>query len=336
MTALVSLVIPMFNEEENIAGLMRRFDAIAADNPGYRFELVVVDDGSTDRTVDLAREHALRRTDTSVIILSRNFGSHYAISAGFAAAAGDVVIVLGADAQEPVDLVARLLERWHEGYEIVWGIRDRKVDESRFGRWTSGLFSRLLRRYSELGSYPAEGPSVFLVDRVVVAVVNGLTEHNRNIGGLLAWSGFRQAKVTFKQLERAAGRSKWTGQAKIKLAVDSFVEFSFTPIRFVTFSGVVIAALGFAYAVLLVVRRLFFTDVVSGWTTVVVVAVVLGGLQLVVLGVLGEYIWRGVDESRARPLFIVREVVSAGTATESAHADSDSSGDSTAEGRGAS
>lgn len=318
MKPLVSVVVPMFNEEGNVAGLMNRFDAIVAANPAHRFEFVVVDDGSTDGSTDAVRLQASQRSNLKCVVLSRNFGSHYALSAGLQHCEGDVAVIVGADAQEPIDLVARMLQTWQEGHEIVWGIREQRADQGRVSRFISGLFSRLLRKYSVLKSYPAEGPSAFLLDRLVIDVVNRLTEHNRNVAGLLAWSGFRQGRVTFRQLERASGQSKWTGKAKIKLAVDSFVEFSFTPIRFVTFSGVAVAAVGFAYAAFLVARRLFFSDIASGWTTVVVVALLLGGFQLVVLGVLGEYIWRGIEESRGRPLFIVREVVASSTPEDSA------------------
>jgi dolichol-phosphate mannosyltransferase len=309
MSFLVSVVVPMFNEEGNVEGLINRFDAIVADNPDYRFEFVVVDDGSTDGSSEAIKHYAESRRDLRAVVLSRNFGSHYALSAGLDQCHGDVAVIVGADAQEPVDLVARMLASWKDGHEIVWGIREQRADQGAVSRFVSELFSRLLRRYSVVKTYPAEGPSAFLLDRLVIDVVNKLTEHNRNVAGLLAWSGFRQGRVTFRQLERTSGESKWTGKAKIKLAVDSFVEFSFTPIRFVTFSGIAIASVGFVYAAFLVTRRLFFSDIASGWTTVVVVALLLGGFQLVVLGVLGEYIWRGVDESRGRPLFIVREVV---------------------------
>lgn len=319
MTKLVSIVVPLFNEEGNVAGLLARFDRIVEANPGYRFEFVLVDDGSSDDTVALLRAGIAERRDARLIVLSRNFGSHYALTAGLHQARGDAAIIVGADAQEPLDLISTFLERWEDGHEIVWGLRRRRADQGRFSKWLSKRFSALLRKHSELKSFPAEGPSAFLADRVVIDVVNRLTEHNRNVGGLLSWTGFRQDQVFFDQQERVAGTSKWTSQAKVKLAIDSFVEFSFTPIRFVTASGVFIALVGFAYAAFLIARRLFFEVSAPGWTSVVVIVLLIGGLQLIVLGVLGEYIWRGVDEARNRPLFVVREVVDT-TAEDSAEA----------------
>lgn len=321
---LVSVVVPLLNEEENVPALLDRFDEIADVNPDYAFEFVIVDDGSTDSTLEQLRKGCLERDDVVLVVLSRNFGSHYAISAGLAEASGDDVLVLGGDLQEPVDLVGRLLEKRREGCDVVWAVREQRANRSRVARGLSALFTRLLTRYSDLGSYPEEGPSRFACSRDVAEIVTKLPERNRNVLGLVAWVGFQQCTISFQIGSRQAGSSKWGTARKVKMAIDSFVEFSFAPIRFMSYAGLVVALLGFAYAVLISIRRLFYDVPFAGWTTVVVVILVLGGFQLMVLGVLGEYLWRTADESRRRPLYIVRETVrftAAGEPPEGAHVD---------------
>jgi len=314
MTSLVSLLVPVLDEAQNVGALLSRFDEIAALHADHRFELVIIDDGSTDGTADLLRPHAQARDDVRLVVLSRNFGSHYAISAGLEICGGDCAIVIGGDMQEPIELVGSFLERWKAGYDVVWGLRERRArDQSLGGRAFSTVFSRLFVRFSEIETYPAEGPSGFLCSRAVIDVVVKLPEQNRNVLGLVAWSGFDQCRVSYRQSGRASGQSKWTFSKLLKLAVDSFVQFSFFPIRFMTYLGFTIASIGFVYAIVVGARRIFVSDVATeGWTTVMVAVLILGGLQLVMLGVLGEYLWRTTAEARRRPLFVVREVVGSG------------------------
>ncbi len=307
---LVSLVFPVLNEEENALALVDRFREIVEGNPSFDFELVVVDDGSTDRTVELVTG-AMRPGELfQVVELARNFGSHYGLSAGLAHARGDALICLGGDLQEPPSLITEMLRQWHElGIDTVWGVRRTRVKTSFLGGLFSRGFSKLFHRYSDLKAYPAEGPSGVLCSRAVIDTVNRIPERNRNTYGLIAWAGFRQTTVLYDQVARRAGASKWTTSKLFKLAVDSFVQFSSAPIRLMTYVGFGIAMLGFLYGVLLVGLALVSNDAPSGWTTVMVVMLVVGGFQLLMLGVLGEYLWRAADESRQRPLYIVRRVI---------------------------
>ena len=304
----VSVIVPVLDEEANVAALADRFDELIAAYPERRFEFIVVDDGSTDRTVELLREHVEQRSDLTLVVLTRNFGSHYAISAGLEEAGGDCHIVIGGDLQEPPELIGMFLQRWEEGHDIVWGIREQRVDQPFFTRLSSTFFTRMLTRFSDLEGYPEEGPSGFLCSRRVSDAVRTLPERNRNVLALIAWTGFPSCRVTYPQHERRFGTTKWSNANKVKLALDSFVEFSFAPVRLMTYAGLLVAALGFVYAAFLTVRRLFWSSPLEGWTTVVVVVLILGGLQLVVLGVLGEYLWRTADEGRRRPLYVVQEV----------------------------
>lgn len=305
---LVSLVIPVLDELENVDALIARFGEIEADNPGHTFELVLVDDGSTDGTAAAFEAAFPPEGRLAVVRLARNFGSHYAISAGFRHARGRCAIVIGADLQEPVSLIGELLDGWHAGHEIVWGIRGDRAKVGLFTKVTSHAFSALFHRFADIKSYPAEGPSGVLCDRAVLDVVLTMPEHNRNLYGLIAWSGFAQSRVEYAQLPRHAGHTKWTRSKLAKLAIDSFIQFSTMPVRLMTWLGMIVASIGFAYAFVLVVLGATGTSAPEGWTTVVVVVLIVGGLQLMTLGVLGAYLWRTIEETRGRPLFIVREV----------------------------
>jgi len=322
------MVVPLLDEEENVAGIVERFDVIRQMYPEYDFELVAVDDGSTDGTLEALRRHITNRADGTIVVLSRNFGSHAAITAGLSTLSGDCAIVVGGDLQEPADLVGRLLAEWESGYDVVWGVRDQRVDQRAVGRVLSSWFTKLFTHISDLDNYPTEGPSGVLCSRQVVDVVIDMKERNRNVLGLMAWSGFRQCSIQYRQRARAAGESKWSTKKRLKLAIDSFAQFSFAPVRAMTYSGLVIASLGFLYALFLVGRRVFSAPPLEGWTTVVVLVLILGGMQLVMLGVLGEYLWRGVDEARARPLYVIRETVRSGAISESAAGDDELRGGS--------
>lgn len=319
---LVSIIFPVLNEVDSVQALAARMSLIASANDRYDFEFVVVDDGSTDGTVEALRPIMDPKLCLRTITLSRNFGSHAAISAGFEAARGDAVVIHGADLQEPENLVENFLAKWETGFDTVWGVRTSRGVPSLKSRVASVLFSKLLYRFSELKTYPPEGPSGALCSREVVEAVLAMPERNRNVYGLIAWVGFRQTRCEYQQQERKAGQSKWTTSKLIKLAIDSFVQFSSAPIRLMSYAGIGFAGLGFIYALFLAIRAAFSSRGPEGWTTVVVIVLVLGGLQLVMLGVLGEYLWRGAHESRERPLFVVNR-----SAEPSFHGASAASGD---------
>lgn len=306
MGVLVSLVIPILNEADNVEALASHVAAITRANSSYDFEVVAVDDGSTDGSLLLLESALNGKLPFVGLTLSRNFGSHYAISAGLDHAHGAAAVVLGADMQEPVEVVERFLDQWRGGAEVVWGIRSTRADKMGRDSFLSRLFSRLFHRYSEIPAYPPEGPSGVLVARPVIDALGQLKERHRNVLGLIAWLGFEHSRVEYDQLPRHAGSTKWTRAKLVKLALDSFVQFSYVPIRLAGLLGIAISGLGFAYAFFISVRAMLGAGAPEGWTTVIVVVLLIGGIQLIVLAIFGEYLWRATDEARNRPVYVIR------------------------------
>ena len=234
---LVTLVAPACDEAGNVKSFVDFVRAIRATFPYLDFELVLVDDGSVDGTADLVLA-ALDIGDVArVARLSRNFGSHAAITAGFALARGDCALTISTDLQEPVAAIGAFLAEWRSGADVVWGVRRTRAVPKGMGNLLSRTFSRLFHRFSDVPTYPKDGPAQVLVSRAVLDVVNAMPERNRNVFGMVAWVGFTQATVSFDQRPRPAGRSKWTTGRKIRLMIDSFVEFSPAPFLVTTLAG---------------------------------------------------------------------------------------------------
>ena len=302
---ILSVVIPVFNEAKNLQLLMPAVDQAFAGIDDVALEIIFVDDGSTDDTINALRLLAGTDSRVRVICFSRNFGSHAALMAGFHHCTGDAVAFIAADLQDPPELLPRMVAEWRKGVEIVWGVREKRHDPltTRLFSW---LYSGLMRRLTPL-KIPRSGLDVCLADRRVVQAVVGMDEKNTSIVGLIMWSGFRQSYLPYRRGGRRFGKSGWTLGKKVKMFVDSFVSFSFFPIRLVSYLGLSVSVLGFLYAFFLIFRRLVYQVPVQGWTSTMVAVVTLAGLQLVMLGVVAEYLWRTFDESRKRPSFIVRE-----------------------------
>jgi len=303
---LLSIVIPLLNEAESLPALNERLTALAA-RLDRDVEYVFVDDGSTDDS--FARLCALRERDPRVHVLrlSRNFGSHGACLAGFTYAHGDHVVVLSADLQDPPETIVEMVAAAERGHEVVLGSREQR-DDPASAVFFSSLYNRLMRRIA-MPTWPEKGFDFLLASRRVLDVLLSRRERNTSVFGQILWSGFSQAQVPYRRAERHAGRSKWTLSKKIKLAVDSLVSFSYFPIRLISGLGLACAAFGLLYAGFVVVMRLTQGTAITGWASLMVVLLVIGGLQLVMLGIVGEYLWRALDEVRGRPSFIVADAV---------------------------
>ena len=302
--ALISITIPSYNEEENLPVLYERLKHFA-EAMEHTFEFIFVDDGSSDGSFQFLEDLARKDSRVKVIKFSRNFGSHAACLAGLAQATGDACTFLSADLQDPPEMIATLISEWAKGYEVVFGIRE-------WGKESSRLFPKIyykaVRRFA-LKNMPETGTDVFLIDRKVVDAVVSIREKNTSIFGLILWSGFKQTIVQYRKGMRQKGISKWTLGKKIKLFIDTFVSFSYIPLRLISVVGIMLAFMGFLYAFFIVFNRLFFSVPVEGWASLMVVLLVVSGTQLVFLGILGEYLWRNFDETRKRPPFIIDRMI---------------------------
>jgi len=305
VTPRFSVVVPVHDEEGSLRELYRRLAAVL-DTLDGGWELILVDDGSRDRSFETMLE--LRRADPRVKIvrLSRNFGHQVAITAGIDLASGDAVIVMDGDLQHPPEAIPRLVERWREGYEVVYGVMTERAGESRFKRWTASLFYRLLRRLTEIDVPPAG--DFRLVDRKAVDAFASLRERNRYVRGMFSWIGFRQTGVPYEAPPRYAGRTKYTLQRMLRLAAHGILSFSNVPLRLVLALGFLVSGLAIAEAVYALVGKLGGFYTVPGWASIVFVVSLLGGIQLIVLGVIGEYVGLIYDEAKRRPIYLVREL----------------------------
>ena len=304
---LVSVVAPVHDEEEAIPELARRLRAVL-DGIGGTFEVILVDDASTDSSAARIRDAADADPRFRGVRLSRNFGHQAAISAGLDLARGEAVVVMDADLQHPPELIPSLLERWREGYEVVYAVREDREGEPFLKRVTAHGFYRLLGALSDVRIPPYAG-DFRLVDRRALVAFRSLRESNRYLRGMFAWIGFRQTGVVCPPAERFGGRTKYTRRRMTRLAVDAVVSFSTVPLRIALYLGFTFSALAFAGGVVAALLKLVGVYAVPGWASVLVAVSFLGGMQLLVLGVIGAYVGRMHDELKARPLYIVSELL---------------------------
>jgi len=300
-----SIVIPIYNEEESFGALVSRLAEVMDQLDGPA-EVVLVDDGSRDGSYALMV--AANREDPrfKVLQLSRNFGHQIAITAGMDAAAGQAVIVMDADLQDPPEVILQMAARWQEGYEVVYAVRERREGETAFKRKTATIFYGLQRRLAEIDQ-PVEVGDFRLVDRKALDAFLQMRERNRYVRGMFSWVGFRQTAVPYVRASRAAGESKYPLRKMVRLAFDGFIGFSTAPLRFALTLGVVMAAASLLYGVTAIAVKLAGFNIVPGYASLLVTITFLGGVQLMVIGMVGQYVARIYDEVRARPLYLVRE-----------------------------
>jgi polyisoprenyl-phosphate glycosyltransferase len=310
---MISVVIPILNEQENLDSLYNRL-RLAADTWGDSWEIVFVDDGSTDNSLSIL--HRLNKIDSRVrcISFSRNFGHQTAVTAGLRYTRGDGVVIMDADLQDPPEEVRRFIEKWREGYQVVYGIR-LKRKENALKRSAYYLFYRLLARLAPI-KIPLDSGDFCLMDRVIVDRLNSLPERNRFVRGLRSWVGYRQIGVTYERQGRFAGDVKYTFRKLIRLAADGIINFSYRPLQIIAGFGFLAAALSFVTLVFMFLAWVFDFKVrgisvsqLPGYTSIILSVLFIGGIQLVSLGILGEYIGRIFEEVKQRPLFIVRSSI---------------------------
>jgi dolichol-phosphate mannosyltransferase len=304
---MISLVIPIYNEEENLPELRRRVTA-ALESTGEPWEVLLVNDGSRDRSGEMIREYNAADGRFKVISFSRNFGHQPTVTAGIHFARGECVVLMDGDLQDPPEVIPEMIAAWKKGFQVVIGERRSRGDANGTRGIGFRLFYPLFRRISDLPSAPDAG--IFgLMDRVVVNEFNKLPERNRFIPGLRAWLGFKQTAVNYDRNDRAAGKPKQTLGRLIKYAIDGMLSFSTRPLRSATYMGFFVSMAAFALAIFYVITFFAFHKKIDGFTTTITCVLFLGGVQLICTGILGEYIGRVYEEIKQRPLYVVQEKV---------------------------
>ncbi len=304
MPFTLSIVIPLYNEAENIPTLRARLDALIATlDAGSAVDIFLVDDHSSDDTPDLLRAICAQDPRYHYLRLAANSGSHVAIAAGLTYARGDCAVFLAGDLQDPPELIRDLVALWRDGYHIVWAVRAQREGISWLDKATSRLFYAILNRFSA-AQMPPTGADFALLDRRVVAQLLRSAGPNFSLGMEIARLGYRQAQVPYTKASRLYGKSKWNLERKLRAFADAFISTSYVPLRLMSYIGLIVSLLGFLYALVVVVIRLSTPNYpIEGWAALMVVVLVFGGLQMLMLGVIGEYLWRTLEQTRKRPLF---------------------------------
>ena len=300
---VVSIVTAAFNEADNLPVLWDRLSGVMK-GISEAWEWIVVDDHSSDKTFAILAELAKTHPNIHVSRLSRNFGAHAAVACGLDNARGECVLILAADMQDPPETIPSLVAKWRAGAQVVWAVRRHREGETAATVGFARLYYFLMRHVVGLKDMPATGADFFLVDRCVVNALRRFNETNASLLALITWMGFRQDSITYDRHARLHGRSGWSLKKKLKLVVDSVAAFTYLPIRLMSYVGFVVALLGFIYAAIVVANAVAGRPV-EGWSSLMVVVLIVGGIQMLMMGVLGEYLWRALDESRRRPRYLI-------------------------------
>ncbi|HEX2184247.1 MAG TPA: glycosyltransferase family 2 protein [Chloroflexota bacterium] len=305
--AVISVVAPAWNEASILPEFVRRTAAVL-DGLGEPWEIVLVDDGSTDGTREVLHQLHAAEPRVKAVSFSRNFGHQVAITAGLDCAAGDAVVVIDSDLQDPPEVIRDLVARWREGYQVVYAVRTAREGESWFKKLTAAVFYRVIRRVANL-DIPVDTGDFRLLDRRAAAALRSLREQHRYVRGLAAWIGFRSIGVPYHRQPRRIGETKYPLRKMLRLAMDGITNFSYLPLQLATYAGFFVAGLSLLGILVAVAFRLFLGQQLTGQTTTLVSVLFLGGIQLIFLGIIGEYLGRIYDEVKRRPLYVVDETV---------------------------
>lgn len=303
-----SVVIPVYNEEEVVNECYSRIKKVM-DSTNEKYEIIFVNDGSKDNTRQMLKEICRVDGNVKLIDFSRNFGHQSAITAGMNYSIGQAVVVIDADLQDPPEVILRMLEKWREGYQVVYGKRLKREGESIFKKATAKVFYRILARLTEF-DIPVDAGDFRLIDRKVCDALNKMDEKNRYVRGIISWLGFNTTYVEFVREKRYAGKTKYPLRKMLKFATDAVVSFSYKPLRITSYLGMALSGASFIYLIIALFLKLFnVIDTVQGWMSIVAISLFFNGIVLLVLGIMGEYIGRIYDEVKARPLYVVNEFV---------------------------
>lgn len=304
----ISVIVPLYNEELVIGEMHKQLTRVMQQT-GLAYEIVMVNDGSRDRTPEMAREICAADKNVKLIDFSRNFGHQFAITAGMDRCSGQAVVVIDADLQDPPEVIPEMIRKWQEGFQVVYGVRDKRHGESRFKLLTAAAFYRILRRLTSV-DIPVDTGDFRLVDRRVLNEFNHMRERARFVRGMISWVGFKQTEVRYERHERFAGVTKYPFSKMLKFALDGLLSFSQLPLKLAMGLGLLSALVSFCFMVYGLVVKYFYPDqVIPGWSSLFSAVLFIGGIQLICLGVLGEYVGRIYEEIKQRPLYIVKDEV---------------------------
>jgi glycosyltransferase involved in cell wall biosynthesis len=300
----VSVIVPCYNEQEVLPELFTRLTNVAG-SLGLEWEVICVDDGSTDNTWRLLSEQYEKDPRWRAISLSRNFGHQIAVTTGINHASGDAVVLIDADLQDPPELIPKMLEKWQEGYDVIYGTRTERQGETRFKCWTARMFYRLMEHLTDV-DIPLDTGDFRLLDRKVVNALCAMPERHRFVRGMVSWAGFKQTALLYERAPRYAGQTKFSFFRMLNFALDGIFSFSWVPLRIASWTGFLVSGLAFVGIIYALVMRLFTNVWVTGWTAIIISVLFIGGVQLIFLGVIGEYIGRIYTEGKQRPLYLVQ------------------------------
>lgn len=302
----ITILIPAYNEEAVIDKMYKKLDAVCGELSQYSFEFLFVNDGSKDRTMDYIKEFKRRDSRVQYVDLSRNFGKETAMLAGFDYAKGDAVIIIDADLQQPPETFAEMIHWWEEGYDDVYAVRIEREGETWFKKWTSNTYYTLLQKVAKVKVYPQAG-DFRLLDKKCIVALRQLREHERYTKGMYGWIGFKKKEISYIAEPRAAGETKWKLSALLNLALNGITSYSTMPLRIWSIIGFIISMFAFIYMAVEIIRTALFGAEVAGYPSLIAGILFLGGIQLISLGIIGEYLGRVFVETKERPVYFIQE-----------------------------
>ena len=302
----ISLLIPAYNEQEVLEHLYHRIGKLANDNKSYDFEFMFVNDGSRDRTLEIIKGYAKSDNRVAYVNLSRNFGKEIAMIAGLDYVTGDATVIIDADLQDPPELIPKMIKFWEAGYDDVYAKRNSREGESWFKKVSSSWFYKILQKTTQIPIQIDTG-DFRLLDKKCVEALKQIRESQRYTKGMFSWIGFKKKEITYDRDPRAAGETKWNYKKLINFAIDGITSFTTAPLRLSSILGFIVSVIAFVFIVILIIKTTLFGDPVAGYPSLMAVILFLGGLQLLSLGVIGEYIGRIFNETKQRPLYFVEE-----------------------------
>ena len=302
----VTILVPAYNEQAVLAPLYKRLTALANNNKKYNFEFLFINDGSTDNTLSIIKNYAKTDTRISYVNLSRNFGKEPAMLAGFDYTTGDATVIIDADLQDPPELIPKMISYWEDGYDDVYAKRRSREGESWFKKKSSSIFYKLLQKSTNVNIQVDTG-DFRLLDKRAINALREIRESQRYTKGMFSWIGFKKKEITYDRDPRAAGETKWNYPKLVNLAIDGITSFTTAPLRIASFAGMIISLIAFFFIIVIIFKTTFFGDPVAGWSSTMAVILFLGGVQLLSIGIIGEYVGRIFNEVKNRPVYFVEE-----------------------------